>query len=72
MKIEKGSELWHMMADYYKHMEKYWEPEQTDEYWTNILIDGNSLCEKYNNNPFLRGLIDTLWKDCRRRANNNE
>ena len=45
--ITKGSDTWNFMAEYYKFIQDYAEPEDNDEFWENMLAAGQALSEKY-------------------------
>ena len=45
--ITKGSDGWNFMTDYYKFIQDYAEPEDSDEFWENMLTAGQALSEKY-------------------------
>lgn len=36
-KIVKGSEEWQMFQDFWKLAQEIWEPEDTDEYWQEVI-----------------------------------
>lgn len=47
VKFPKGSEEWMMFGDLYKLMQDYWEPEDTDEYWTSLVSATKEFHNKY-------------------------
>lgn len=68
-RFEKGSEEWNMFMDFWKLCQKYWEPDETEEYWESLAKDG--FYEKYNT-PFSRGLFWTLHKELERKLKEEE
>lgn len=48
VKFEKGSKEWDMFMDFWKLCQKYWEPEETEEYWYSLVDDINSFYQKHN------------------------
>lgn len=62
-KFRKGSEEWMMFTDYWQLCQKYWEPEENDEYWEKVIRDTNDFIKKYDT-KFARGigmaLLDSL------------
>lgn len=59
IKFNKGSEEWQMFMDYWDLCQRYWKPEDSDEYWQGVIDDTDRFYKKYNNN-FTRGLVDVL------------
>lgn len=56
----KGSEKWQMFMDYWALCQKYWEPEETDEWWDEALREIDNLAKKYDSTVFVRGLCMAL------------
>lgn len=54
-RFEKGSEEWQMFTDFWKLCQKYWEPEQTDEYWECAVKEFDSFYKKYRT-PYAKHL----------------
>ena len=47
--FEKGSDEWKFFVDYYKFIQDYALPEQSDTFWDDLFHTADSLCKKYNN-----------------------
>lgn len=47
VKFNKGSEEWMMFMDYWNICQKYWIPNNSDEYWQELMEDINIFMEKY-------------------------
>ena len=60
VKFIKGSEEWQMFMDYWALCQKYWEPEETDEWWEEALGKIDELSKKYGSTVFIRGLCMAL------------
>lgn len=60
VKFSKGSEEWQMFMDYWALCQKYWEPEETDEWWEEALGKIDELSKKYGSTVFIRGLCMAL------------
>lgn len=59
-KFAKGSEEWQMFMDYWELCKKYWEPEESDEWWDEALKEVDKLAKKYGSTVFIRGLCMAL------------
>lgn len=46
-KFEEGSEEWKMFREYWFLCQKFWEPEDNDEYWDQVVEATNEFHEKY-------------------------
>ncbi len=62
VKFSKGSEEWQMFMDYWSLCQKYWKPEQSDEWWDEAMKEINSFSKKYGSTVFVRGLCLALMK----------
>ena len=49
VKFEKGSKEWHMFQDYWKICQKFWLPEEKDEYWDAVVKEVGEFHKKYEN-----------------------
>lgn len=71
VKFPKGSEEWTMFMDFWGLCQKYWQPEESDEWWDEALGACNDFARKYGNDGFPRGLavalVRKLEEDGRRR-----
>lgn len=47
VKFPKGSEEWMMFTEFWGICQKYWIPENTDEYWESLIDETNEFAEKY-------------------------
>ena len=47
----KGTEEWMMFVEFWEMCKLYWIPEDTDEYWNELIQKSNEFAEKY------RGII---------------
>ena len=59
VKFTKGSEEWQMFMDYWDLCQKYWKPENNDNYWQRVIDDTDKFYKKYKTN-FTRGLVNVL------------
>ena len=55
--FEKGSDEWKFFVDYYKFIQDYALPEQSDTFWDELFHAADSLCKKYNNKQYYRDLV---------------
>ena len=55
MRFEKGSEEWRMFTDFWALCQKYWIPDNTDEYWDSFIRESNDFCDKY------KGVTDGIF-----------
>ena len=55
--FEKGSDEWKFFVDYYKFIQDYALPEQSDTFWDDLFHTADSLCKKYNNKQYYRDLV---------------
>ncbi|MDE7445824.1 MAG: hypothetical protein K2N15_09020 [Lachnospiraceae bacterium] len=74
-KFAKGSEEWQMFMDYWSLCQKYWEPENNDAYWEEVVKDTDKFYKKHNSD-FSRALalvlIDELELKIKKRRMGNE
>lgn len=65
-RFEKGLEEWQMFTEFWKICQQFWEPEDNDEYWEQVIDSTNEFYKKYkaNNEIFARKIalvfIDTI------------
>lgn len=62
-KFIKGSLEWQMFADYWGICQKFWEPEEEDEYWEALTASAGEFSEKYKDIPLARRLICALVEE---------
>lgn len=55
--IIKDSEMFNFFRDYYKFIQDYALPEQSDTFWDDLVHAADSLCKKYNNKQYYRDLV---------------
>lgn len=60
VKFAKGSEEWQMFMDFWALCQKYWEPEESDEWWDETLHEIDAFAKKYGSTVFARGLCMAL------------
>ena len=63
VKFAKGSEEWQMFIDFWTLCQKYWIPEESDEWWENALHEIDVFAKKYGSTVFARGLCMALVSD---------
>lgn len=56
-KFGKGSEEWMLFMDFWNLCQKYWIPEEKDEWWEDLIKSECDFCEKYGNSIFSRKLV---------------
>ena len=54
VKFQKGSEEWAMFNEYWSLVQKYYIPEDTDQYWDDVIADMNRFAKKYASVPLAR------------------
>lgn len=52
VKFQKGSEEWQLFMDYWNLCQKYWQTEDTDEYWDELIHEMTLFAEKYDKCAF--------------------
>ena len=68
VKFTKGSEEWQMFMDYWALCQKYWEPEETDEWWEEALHEIDVFAKKHELSVFVRGLCMALVNELELKA----
>lgn len=53
-KFEKNTKEWGIFTDFWKLCQQYWEPEEGDDYWQNLINSVNDFTKKYEDEPFAR------------------
>ena len=56
VKFQKGSEEWMMFMEFWGLCQKYWIPEQNDEWWDEALREMDLFAKKYGSTVFVRKL----------------
>lgn len=57
MKFEKGSQEWCMFRDYWAICQKFWIPEDNDEYWESVVRETDEFYKKYKDIILAKGII---------------
>lgn len=68
MSLEKGTEEFMMMRDFFNIMKKFWKVQNTDAYWDNLRVTGDEFVTKYKEIPFAKGLMLALLDEQERKA----
>ena len=66
-RFPKGSEEWQLFMDYWALCQKFWEPEDNDQYWTQLISETDKFYKKYSS-EFARGLALELVNETERRS----
>lgn len=64
VKFEKGSNEWEMFLNFWQLAQKYWIPEDSDEYWEQVLESTIEFHKKYkeSNNIFAKNISIALME----------
>ena len=68
VKFTKGSEEWQMFMDYWALCQKYWEPEESDEWQEEALHEIDVFSKKYGSTVFVRGICMALVNELESKA----
>ena len=66
-KFAKGSSEWMMFMDYWALCQKYWEPDENDDYWESVVKETDVFYRKYNS-EFAKSLALTLVTELERKS----
>ena len=66
-KFAKGSSAWMMFMDYWALCQKYWEPDDNDDYWESVVKETDVFYRKYNS-EFAKSLALTLVNELERKS----
>lgn len=66
-KFAKGSSEWMMFMDYWALCQKYWEPDDNDDYWKSVVKETDVFYRKYNS-EFAKSLALTLVNELERKS----
>lgn len=55
--IIKDSEMFNFFRDYYKFIQDYALPEQSDTFWDELIKASDELCNKYGNEKYYRDMV---------------
>lgn len=70
-KFRNGSEEWQLFVDYWSLCQKYWEPENNDDYWEGVVKDTDDFYKKYNSD-FSRALALVLIDELESKIKNQK
>ena len=56
-KHEKNTSEWKMISELWIFFQKYWTPEDNDQYWEQLIGEADAFCKKFWNVPLARFLI---------------
>ena len=66
-KFAKGSSEWMMFMDYWALCQKYWEPDDNDDYWESVVKETDVFYRQYNS-EFAKSLALTLVNELERKS----
>ena len=66
VKFVKGTEDWQLLVDYWYLCQTYWEPEDNDRYWEDLVNAAERFYRKYNTS-FARALAAALVGEAERK-----
>ena len=66
-KFAKGSSEWMMFMDFWTLCQKYWEPDDNDDYWELVVKETDVFYRKYNS-EFAKSLALTLVNELERKS----
>lgn len=69
-KLEKGSDEWQFFQDFWRFRQQYYEPEDSDEWFDEVINESEKLFSKYKNTgfkEFAKRLITAHIEDLDRR-----
>ena len=66
-KFAKGSSEWMMFMDFWTLCQKYWEPDDNDDYWESVVKETDVFYRKYNS-EFPKSLALTLVNELERKS----
>ena len=66
-KFAKGSSEWMMFMDYWTLCQKYWDPDDNDDYWESVVKETDVFYRKYNS-EFAKSLALTLVNELERKS----
>ena len=65
-KFEKGSEEWQFFNDYYKFRQQYYEADNEEQWFEELVHVGEEIIEKYHNTEiakFVQSLVFSHFED---------
>lgn len=75
--VGKGTEIFSFFGEFFKLIGKFYVPENTDEYWEQVIHESNDLVTKYKNCDFYhfaKGLVLLYveWLDDKQKGTNKD
>lgn len=67
VKFQKGTEEWQMFMDLWELCQRFWEPEESDKYWAELIKAADEFHKKYNRS-FSKMAAAGLAEDCDMRS----
>lgn len=74
-KFEKGSEEWQFFVDYYKFRQQFYEADNGEKWFEEMMRAGELLIEKYsqtNISKYVQSLVFSHFEDVERRYKANK
>lgn len=65
-KFEKGSEEWKMFMEFWGFCQRYYLPDDSEEYWQGVISEGNRFLENHRT-PFAKGLFWAFHNEMERK-----
>lgn len=59
-KITKDDPEWSIFREVFSYYQKYAIPEEKDEYWQELIKEGEKLVEKYNHDVFCVRMVSAI------------
>lgn len=70
VKFQKGSKEWNMFRDYWNLCQKFWIPEDSEEYWNLVLKESIEFKKKYESLPLANEirlvLLEHLFREAKK------
>lgn len=57
--FQRGTDMWVAWQDIYKFCQEHWNPEDTEEYWDEVVSKADAFIDKHKDNDFAKEFI--LW-----------
>ncbi|MCI8535504.1 MAG: hypothetical protein HFG68_08010 [Hungatella sp.] len=70
VRFQKGSKEWNMFRDYWNLCQKFWIPEDSEEYWNLVLKESIEFKKKYESLPLANEirlvLLEHLFREAKK------
>ena len=70
VKFQKGSKEWNMFRDYWNLCQKFWIPEDSEDYWNLVLKESIEFKKKYESLPLANEirlvLLEHLFREAKK------